>query len=467
VVDTASGHAGVLKVFSDSAGSNFKVNVSAAGYLPVSVDGIVIKTSQTTKITVLCVRQTLTDIDIQPDTLGIPANTQSQLALYGVYMDGTTMLLDSMIVPVWTSRSSGVIGISGSGLVSSNTQTGTSVVTANVVSLGLWDSCLVRVVAPYQLPKYHWKLDETIGTTAADATGNGNTATFQNTPIWSAGKYGNALTLDGVNDYLSTSQTQTNPNVFTLSLWFKTTSATGGRLIGFGNAQTGQSGNYDRHLYLNNAGQVYFGCNQGGVKTLNTTAACNDNVWHFAAATLSGAGMALYIDGVLSSSDTAVTQGEAYNGYWKMGFDNLEYWPSVPTSKYFSGQLDDIRVYDKALSASDITLLMNDSTTYSPGGTADESISLMREKLALSTSPNPFNPNVTISVSGWKSGAELKVLDITGKVAADLSASLNGGSHRMGLRQVIWNASGYASGMYVVMVRNGKVELKRKVLLIR
>ncbi len=237
---------------------------------------------------------------------------------------------------------------------------------------------------------YHWQLDEAIGLTASDATGHGNTATLSGAPAWSAGKYGNALTFDGVDDYLSTSLLQTNPNVFTLSLWFKTTSTTGGKLIGFGDAQTGTSGHYDRHLYMSNDGKVYFGCYNGSVQTINTTIACNDNAWHYAAVTLSGAGIMLYIDGALIASNTSVTSGENYSGYWRMGFDDVTGWPSAPSSNFFNGQLDDIRVYDKVLSASDIALLYDN-------GTENEPVIITPENLVLEASPNPINPSVRIN----------------------------------------------------------------------
>lgn len=48
-----------------------------------------------------------------------------------------------------------------------------------------------------------YKFDETNGTTAADSSGNGKTATLVNGPTWVAGKKANAVNLDGSNDYVS------------------------------------------------------------------------------------------------------------------------------------------------------------------------------------------------------------------------------------------------------------------------
>ena len=48
-----------------------------------------------------------------------------------------------------------------------------------------------------------WGFNEGSGTTTADASGNGNTATLVNGPTWVAGKYGNGLSFDGANDNLT------------------------------------------------------------------------------------------------------------------------------------------------------------------------------------------------------------------------------------------------------------------------
>jgi len=53
-------------------------------------------------------------------------------------------------------------------------------------------------------PVAHWKFDETVGSVAADASGNGYTGTLVNGPVWSTGKLDGALSFDGVNDYVST-----------------------------------------------------------------------------------------------------------------------------------------------------------------------------------------------------------------------------------------------------------------------
>ena len=64
--------------------------------------------------------------------------------------------------------------------------------------------------------------------------------------------------------------------------------------------------------------------------------------------------MRLYVDGVLVGSDTTTTAGEAYLGYWRVGGDDLGGWPSTPTTRNFTGGVDEVAVYPTALAQSTI-----------------------------------------------------------------------------------------------------------------
>ncbi|MDQ0639297.1 hypothetical protein QF042_002862 [Pedobacter sp. W3I1] len=75
-----------------------------------------------------------------------------------------------------------------------------------------------------------------------DATGNNN-GTFQGgTPTLSADRFniaGKAYTFNGISHYISTGNVYVNPGPLSTSTWFKTTTTTGGALIGFSSLQTG------------------------------------------------------------------------------------------------------------------------------------------------------------------------------------------------------------------------------------
>ena len=54
-----------------------------------------------------------------------------------------------------------------------------------------------------------WNFNESTGATATDVTGDGNTATFNNGPLWTTGKYGSGLKFNGIDDYLSITDSST------------------------------------------------------------------------------------------------------------------------------------------------------------------------------------------------------------------------------------------------------------------
>jgi autotransporter-associated beta strand protein len=203
-----------------------------------------------------------------------------------------------------------------------------------------------------------WKLDACGGTYALDSSGGGNDGTVQGVPAWTNGvgwtngSIQGALVLDGASNYLSTVKSNVNPNVFTLALWFRTTSTHGGRLLGFSLTRTGASSNSaDRCIDMSPAGQVRFVVNPGTPQTLMSPGAYNDGQWHHAAATLSGDGMALYIDGRLVAGNASVTNGANKTGYWRVGYD-YDAWYGC--DMYFQGLVDDVRVHGRALSAAEI-----------------------------------------------------------------------------------------------------------------
>jgi hypothetical protein len=85
------------------------------------------------------------------------------------------------------------------------------------------------------------------------------------------------------------------------------------------------------------------------------------------AACLSGAGMTLYVDGTQVAANPKITSAYlGYKaGYWKVGFDTLGFnepghvwsWEGSPSSFYFKGILDDVRIYDRALTAAELRAL--------------------------------------------------------------------------------------------------------------
>ena len=208
-----------------------------------------------------------------------------------------------------------------------------------------------------QVPVTNLLSNYTFSGNANDATGN-NHGSFQASPTIAADRFNNAAkayTFNGSSQYMSTAVAYVNPINFSTSVWFKTATTTGGYLIGFGSTSTGSSISNDRIIYMNNAGQLYFGVKPSAVATVNSPLSYNDNTWHLATATLSSTtGMILYVDGVQVGNNNTTLTAQNYTGYWRIGYGNLAGWTSQPTSTYFNGSLDDALVYQRTLSAAEV-----------------------------------------------------------------------------------------------------------------
>jgi large repetitive protein len=208
-------------------------------------------------------------------------------------------------------------------------------------------------------PTQYWRLAESSGTVAADSGAEGVTGRYfsgvtRNQTGAVDGTTNAAVRLSGTSTGLISSSNQiAPPSAFSTELWFKTTSTSGGKLIGFGNAQSGNSSTYDRQVYLTNDGRLIFGTNGSGLSTITSPATYRDGSYHHVVATQGASGMALYVDGVLVGTHAATT-GENNNGYWRVGGDRVTSWPEAPSSSYVNGTVDEVSIYSKALSAAKV-----------------------------------------------------------------------------------------------------------------
>ncbi|WP_259338497.1 LamG domain-containing protein [Clavibacter phaseoli] len=164
---------------------------------------------------------------------------------------------------------------------------------------------------------------------------------------------GGAYVLDG-SDFVTNALQAQGPATFSTEVWFKTT-VKGGKLIGFGNSQSGSSSAYDRHTYISTTGQLAFGTYNGGYQTITSSANVADGAWHHVVATMSpSTGMTLYLDGARVAGNTAFTAPESNTGYWRIGYDNTSGWTNAG-SNYFVGSMRFAAVYKTALTATQVT----------------------------------------------------------------------------------------------------------------
>jgi hypothetical protein len=206
-----------------------------------------------------------------------------------------------------------------------------------------------------------WTFDAGTGTTAADSSGNGNTGTLINSPTWVAGRIGaGALSFNGVKAYVTTPENGTLDNLYktglTVSAWIKPVSgANRGRIIDKDNNGNG----WFFCMYADNSLQFdvpQFSQTAGYRISSNSIV---DNAWQNVIVTWSGStsssNIHFYVNGVASDSGTIV------NGVGTLGSD-----AGVPLAignrasdltRGFVGSIDDLRVYNRVLSASEIAAL--------------------------------------------------------------------------------------------------------------
>ena len=198
----------------------------------------------------------------------------------------------------------------------------------------------------------HWPLGEASGTTAFDHTGANDATISGGVTLGQGGAIsGDADTsarFSGTSTGLVAMGTPvTGPQTFSIEGWFQTTSSVGGKIVGFGNRNTGNSTSYDRHVYMDRLGRVLFGVYPSGERVVTSPARYNDGKWHHVVATLGSEGMGLYVDGQLVGSRADTTSAQSYSGYWRIGGDSA--WGN--TSPYFDGAIDEVAIYSSALPA--------------------------------------------------------------------------------------------------------------------
>ncbi len=198
-------------------------------------------------------------------------------------------------------------------------------------------------------PDWFWRMDESSGTTAYDRAGlerpraeqreaaatSSGAMLNESDPATNFPGTSGTTTVQGASPYW-----QSGPQVFSVEAWVKTSTSLGGKIIGFGDSRTSRStfDNNDRNLYMNNSGQIYFGVrpDMGTRVTINSPSSYRDNQWHYVVATLNAQGMKLYVDGNQVAANASVTKAQTYRGYWRIGGDRLQSWPSTPSREAIS-----------------------------------------------------------------------------------------------------------------------------------
>ena len=259
---------------------------------------------------------------------------------------------------------------------------------------------------------------------ANDESGNVNNGTV-NGPTLSTDRSGlanSSYLFDGINDWINMpSGSSTSINItsnFTLTFWFKTSQATGAGLIGFGDNLNSNNGGYlsaigngtvnnpNGKLTSMTGNNWYTGSNQ-----------VIDNNWHFATVVLSNNTLTFLVDNSIDATFNNVNAPTSFNGLRAIGARNNG------LAGYFNGKIDDIGIWNRALTQQEITDLYNAincfvNTTISP---QTNSITTGSTASFTATTSDP-NPSYV-----WQSdlGQGYQTLNNFGNYSGANSATLN------------------------------------------
>jgi hypothetical protein len=205
--------------------------------------------------------------------------------------------------------------------------------------------------------------NEGTSTSAGDFSGSRNNVTLINmatvassTSGWNLGKKGSAITFDGINDYFLLNQPniQTSPNVFTVSGWiypenqyarFITPTSNGiDQWVGY------DATNQRLELVITEIADVN---TRGQYSSIGSVPL---NRWTHWAVSINDKEIRMYINGALNASYTEVIDIGTWNGGWNVG-------QRGNSTSWFKGKLDDLRVYNRILTANEILALYRTNET--------------------------------------------------------------------------------------------------------
>ena len=200
-----------------------------------------------------------------------------------------------------------------------------------------------------------WTMNEGTGTvTTADLSGNGNTGYLTNSPAWTNGVVRSGLKFDGLTTGIGTSLNVSNYSQLTYCAWVKYAALP--NHYEFFVTADGANGSGGFGLAMDNQNKIYCSCSNGYQGTTNSIVV---NTWYFVcgSATNSKAGnVSLYINGVIKT-DAASALITSVGNYTPLSIGRSI--TPVGFPNYTTATIDDVRIYNRALSSDEILKLYN------------------------------------------------------------------------------------------------------------
>ena len=188
----------------------------------------------------------------------------------------------------------------------------------------------------------HWKFDDGSGGTAIDSAGTNNGALIGN-PTWTTGRVDGALSFDGAGDYVVAAPVAPLAgNVSTVQAWIRVDASAGpwNPVLMQNSVST-----YGYYFYVSNSKPDLYIFDSSGFAQATSPEVLNADQWYHIAGTNDGSSLKLYVDGRLkdSASSTGLT---GVNENVCIGCEPV-------SATYYTGLIDDVRIYDRAVSESE------------------------------------------------------------------------------------------------------------------
>jgi chitodextrinase len=214
--------------------------------------------------------------------------------------------------------------------------------------------------------------DEGTGANAIDSSGNSNTGALSNGAAWTAGKFGTGISLDGVDDRVNVGDSASLDlsSAMTIEAWLRpSVLGSGWRTVVLKERTSG----HVYALYANTSGSVPSGeavLSSGAAADATSTTQLPLNTWTHLAVTYDGTTLRLWVNGTQVDSTPAAGGVQTSTGALRIGSNSI--W-----GEPFQGQVDEVRIYGRALTSTEIRTDMTTSITGSappPGDTQAPSV---------------------------------------------------------------------------------------------
>ena len=210
-----------------------------------------------------------------------------------------------------------------------------------------------------------WSFDEGSGSTAGDSSGNGNSGTLLNSPAWVNGRLGKALFFDSSSSeavsVADAPELRLGFGSFSIVFWVKYSNVSDADLLRKGSTQT--ASDWYKVEIPDTGGRVSFNLNtSSNTSTTIKSAPHGDNQWHHIAAVrdVENGRLRLYVDGVQEAMTS--DPGGSVSNSAKLAIGSKD----TLDDDFFDGWLDDVAIYDEALSQATILALFNTTNNGAP-----------------------------------------------------------------------------------------------------